>query len=398
VPSADPTQRLETHCVILARGGSKGVAGKNLRPVGGLSLVARSIRAARAAPSVSQVHVSTDDAGIAAEARRFGAEVIDRPAALSGDGATSETGWLHAVQVIEAQGCVVGRLVFLQCTSPLTTGGDIEACLHEMEAKGAACALSVIEDHSFLWGLDAAGLGQGINHDETQQRKRRQDLPPAFRESGAIYCVTRDAFVETGQRFCGPVALCPVDHPPIEIDTLADLTLCTQIAAVRGGADLDPGRLDRIAAVVMDFDGVHTDNLVLTDDTGRETVRTSRGDGMGLEMLRKAGHWRLMILSKERNRVVERRAAKLQIHVSQSVDDKVPALEAWLSEQGLGWDQCLYVGNDVNDAAAMTMAGLSACPSDAHPEILALADWVLPQPGGRGALRAMCDALLARAR
>lgn len=398
VPSADPSHRFETHCVILARGGSKGVPGKNLRLIGGLSLVARSIRAARAAPSVAQVHVSTDDAGIAAEARRFGAEVIDRPAALSGDGATSESGWRHAVQVIEAQGRALGRLVFLQCTSPFTTGADIEACLHEMEARGAACALSVIKDHSFLWRRDAVGRAQGINHDETQQRKRRQDLPPAFRESGAIYCVTRDAFVATGQRFCGPVALCPVEHPPVEIDTLADLTLCSQIAAMRGGADLAPHRLDRIAAVVMDFDGVHTDNLVQTDDAGRETVRTSRGDGMGLEMLRKAGHWRLMILSKERNPVVAQRAAKLQIAVHQSVDDKVAALTSWLSGQDLDWEQCLYVGNDVNDAAAMAKAGLSACPNDAHPEIMTLADWVLPQPGGRGALRAMCDALLARGR
>jgi len=397
-PSAEKSDRFETHCVILARGGSKGVPGKNLKPVGGLSLLARSVRAAKAAPSVDQVHVSTDDAGIAAEARRFGAEVIDRPAELSGDGATSEAGWLHALQVIEGQGRAVGRLVFLQCTSPFTSGEDIQSCLHAMEARDAACALSVVEDHSFLWGRDEAGRGVGINHDETQQRKRRQDLPPAFRESGAIYCVRRDAFASSGQRFCGPVALCPVDHPPVEIDTLDDLALCSQIAAMRGGAGVDPLRLDRVAAVVMDFDGVHTDNLVLTDDSGRETVRTSRGDGMGLEMLRKAGRWKLVIVSKERNRVVERRAAKLQIEVHQSVDDKVPALEAWLSQQGLAWDQCLYVGNDVNDAAAMGRAGLSACPSDAHHEILAMADWVLPKPGGQGALRAMCDALLARAR
>lgn len=366
--------------------------------MGGLSLLARSVRAAKAAPSVDQVHVSTDDAAIAAEARRFGAKVIERPETLSGDGATSESGWLHALQVIEGQGRDVDRLVFLQCTSPFIGGEDIESCLHEMEAKDAACALSVIEDHSFLWGLDEAGRGVGVNHDETEQRKRRQDLPPAFRESGAIYCVRRDAFVTTAQRFCGPVALCPVDHPPIEIDTLDDLALCSQIAAMRGGATFDPLRLDPVSAVVMDFDGVHTDNLVLTDESGRETVRTSRGDGMGLEMLRKAGHWHLMILSKERNRVVERRAAKLQIEVHQSVDDKVPALEAWLAQQGLEWGHCLYVGNDVNDAAAMARAGLSACPCDAHPEILAMADWVLPKPGGRGALRAMCDALLGGAR
>ena len=382
--------------MILARGGSKGVPGKNLRAVGGLSLVARAVRAGRAAPSVTAVHVSTDDAAIAAEARRFGAEVIDRPAGISGDGASSESGWLHALEVIAGQGLPVDRLVFLQCTSPFTTGADIEACLAAMEEQAAACALSVIEDHSFLWSLDAEGRARGTNHDERQPRQRRQDLPPAFRESGAVYCVRAEDFARLGRRFCGPVALAPVDHPPVEIDSLDDLALCAQIAVLRGGSEGLGCRADGIAAVVMDFDGVHTDNLVLTDETGREAVMTSRGDGMGLEMLRKAGRWQLMILSKERNPVVERRAAKLQIEVHQSVDDKVTALEHWLAGQGLGWDQLLYVGNDVNDAAAMARAGLSACPGDAHPEILGMADWVLPQPGGRGALRAMCDALLAR--
>jgi len=159
--------------VILARGGSKGVPGKNLRAVGGLSLVARAVRAGRAAPSVTAVHVSTDDAAIAAEARRFGAEVIDRPTGISGDGASSESGWLHALEVIAGQGLPVDRLVFLQCTSPFTTGADIEACLAAMEEQAAACALSVIEDHSFLWSLDAEGRGRGTNHDERQPRQRQ---------------------------------------------------------------------------------------------------------------------------------------------------------------------------------------------------------------------------------
>lgn len=390
------TSKGATACVILARGGSKGIPGKNLRKLGGVSLIGRSVRAAVAAPSVVATYVSTDDDEIAAEARLFGARIIQRPEGISGDGASSEAGWLHALPLMRADFPDLERLVFLQCTSPFTTGQDIENCLAEMVNQDADCALSVIEDHSFLWGVDAAGQGRGTNHDETKQRQRRQDLPLSYRESGAIYCVNAAAFEQVGRRFCGSVALCPVDHPAVEIDTPADLALCALIATTSDFAGVDAVSLANIRAVVMDFDGVHTDNLVMTDQNGIETVRTSRGDGMGLSMLRDVGHWHLMILSKERNPVVLKRAEKLKIEVHHSVDDKVAALEIWLAERGLGFDALLYVGNDVNDALAMQRAGVSACPSDAHPDILAIADWILPHPGGKGALRTMCDTLLAQ--
>jgi YrbI family 3-deoxy-D-manno-octulosonate 8-phosphate phosphatase len=386
--------------IILARGGSKGIPGKNLRPVGGLSLLARSVRAARAAAGVASVHVSTDDPAIAAEARRFGAGVIDRPAELAGDAATSESGWLHALQVIAAARAEAGqpepdRAVFLQCTSPFTTGADIDACLAAMADRGADCALSVIRDHGFLWAEGADGLAHGTNHDHTAQRQRRQDLPPAWRESGAVYAVRVAAFRAVGRRFCGTVALSPVDHPPVEIDSPADLELCGLLAARPGQGGIDPGRLRAVRALVMDFDGVHTDDTAQVSQDGTESVRVSRSDGMGLGMLRAAGGVALLILSKEKNPVVAARGAKLAIPVLQGIDDKVAALDGWLADRGLDWAAVLYVGNDVNDAAAMARAGLSACPHDAHPAILTAAHWVLPRPGGQGALRVLAEALIA---
>lgn len=402
-----------TAAVILARGGSKGIPGKNLQPVNGVSLVGRSVRAARAAATVDAgVWVSTDDATIAAEARRHGAHIIDRPADLSGDGASSEAGWLHALERIREAHPGLDRLVLLQCTSPFTSGADIDACLAAQTAQGADCALSVIPDHGFLWRRDAQGFGRGTNHDETRQRQRRQDLEPAFLESGAIYTVDADAFERVGRRFCGSVALCEVDHPPVEIDTPGDLALVSAIAAMREagtGPDIDsdigpdsgsegriaPARLARIRALVMDFDGVHTDDTVSTDQNGIESVRTSRGDGLGLGMLRDETDIRLLILSKERNPVVLARAAKLRIEALGGIDDKPAALDGWLRQHGLDPAETAYVGNDINDLAVMGNVGLAICPSDAHPRVLAAAHWVLPRPGGRGALRALADRLLA---
>jgi N-acylneuraminate cytidylyltransferase len=386
----------QTAAIILARGGSKGIPGKNLVKIGGVSLVGRSVRAARAARGVDAgVWVSTDDAGIAAEARAHGASVIDRPAEISGDGASSESGWLHALQVIRGAHPGVSRLVFLQCTSPFTTGPDIDACLEAQAAQGADCALSVLPDHGFLWATGPDGFARGTNHDETQPRKRRQELAPSYLESGAVYTVDAAAFETSGSRFCGRVALAVLDHPPVEIDTPDDLAVVAAIAAVRDRAPVDPARLRALRAVVMDFDGVHTDDLVDTDQGGTETVRTSRRDGMGMGLLRQDTDLRLMILSKEQNPVVAARARKLQIEVHHGVDNKAQLLSGWLTEAGLRAEDVLYVGNDVNDIEVMAMVGLSACPSDAHPSALAAAEWVLPHPGGRGALRAMADQILA---
>lgn len=390
----DPLNQ-NTACIILARGGSVGVPMKNLQKVGGVSLVGRAVRAAVAAGQVGATYVSTDDPAIAAEAARHGARVIDRPAQISDATASSEAGWLHALAPIRADMPGLTRLVMLQCTSPFITATDIDGCLDAMAQKRADCALSVVEDHGFLWGVDADGFGVGQNHDHTIQRQRRQDLPPQYKESGAIYCVDVAAFERTGQRFCGTVALFRVDHPPVEIDSPDDLALCQRIAAAPKLAAVPRDRLARVKAVAMDFDGVHTDNLVMTHQDGTEAVSTSRGDGMGLSRLRSARGLPMIIVSKERNPVVLSRAKKLNIPVQNAVDDKIAALQAWLDGQGLDWSDLLYVGNDVNDAPAMERAGLAACPSDAHDDVLGLADWVLPHPGGQGALRAMCDVLIA---
>ena len=192
----------QTAAVILARGGSKGVPGKNLAPVGGVPLVARAVRAAQAAQGVAGVWVSTDDAAIAALARAEGAQVIERPAEISGDTASSEAGWLHALPILHAALPGLTRLVFLQCTSPFTTGADIDAVLARMQATGADCALSVVPDHGFLWHDGADGFGHGTNHDATRQRPRRQDLPPSWLENGAVYAVDAARFATIGRRFC----------------------------------------------------------------------------------------------------------------------------------------------------------------------------------------------------
>lgn len=152
---------------------------------------------------------------------------------------------------------------------------------------------------------------------------------------------------------------------------------------------------DRVSAVVFDFDGVFTDNRVLTFQDGTEAVLCSRSDGMGIELLRGVG-LPMVVISKERNPVTTARCAKLGLEVVQGVDDKVPAMTAWLAEHNLDPAHSIYVGNDVNDLPCMRLVGCAVAVADAHPAVLAEADVVLPEPGGNGAVRFLAEAIIAR--
>ena len=216
--------------VIPARGGSKGIPGKNLQTVGEIPLVCRSIRAAQASNGVGRVVVSTDDDAIAAAAEAEGAGVIRRPAAIAGDTASSESALLHALELLEQQGPLETELVFLQCTSPFTTGDQIDAVLSALQAEDCNSSFAVSPWHGFLWRAD----GRGINHDPAQPRQRRQDLEPAFLETGAIYAMNVAAFRRCGSRFCPPTSPVMVEQVGPEIDTPKDLALCRSIAAQEG--------------------------------------------------------------------------------------------------------------------------------------------------------------------
>ncbi len=232
MPSTPSPSDITCVAIIPARGGSKGVPRKNILEVGGVSLIARSIHAAQAAQRVDAVYVSTDDAEIAQAARDAGAGVIERPAEISGDVASSEAALLHGLDVLAEAGIRPERLVFLQCTSPFTEGEDIDNCVAALDDPAVAAALSVKDDHGFYWSIQD-GFAVGINHDAAQPRKRRQELPPQYRETGAVYAMRVDAFRAVGRRFCGPVIAVPSEAPFVEIDTLEDFELCNAIAAQR---------------------------------------------------------------------------------------------------------------------------------------------------------------------
>lgn len=381
--------------IIPARGGSKGVPGKNVRPVGGRPLIARAIDALLAADGVDVVVVSTDDTEIATVARDAGAQVVDRPTEIAGDTATSESALLHALDVLAAHGGEPEVTVFVQATSPFIDPADVSRGVAAVRSGANDVAFSVAESHVFLWRETADGA-EGVNHDKSF-RPRRQDREPEYAETGAFYVMRTAGFREAGHRFFGRVAMIEVSpRTAVEIDTEDDLALVDALVASQSVAQAAAQVLEPIPAraVVTDFDGVHTDDTATVDQDGREAVRVSRSDGMGIELLRKAGV-PVLILSKEKNPVVLRRAEKLKVEVVSGEDDKETALRAWAKQADIDLSDVAYLGNDVNDVAPLGIVGWPIVVADAHPTAKAAARIVLSAAGGRGAVRELADRVLA---
>ncbi|WP_376774032.1 cytidylyltransferase domain-containing protein [Allostreptomyces psammosilenae] len=414
-PAATPTATALV--VIPARGGSKGVPGKNTAPVGGIPLVARAVQAALAARRATRVVVSTDDPGIAAVARQAGADVIDRPAELAGDGATSESALLHAVDADAARhgDAEADVVVLVQCTSPFITAQDIDGVIAAVTVDGADSALTVAPFHGFVWregdpeattatpgGATAGPTGaHGVNHDAAF-RPRRQDRPQDLLETGAAYAMRTAGLRRAGHRFFGRVALVRTDPARVlEIDEPNELARARALAPLLDSAaapDVEvtprPER-DAIDAIVLDFDGTQTDDRVQVDSEGRETVSVHRGDGLGIAALRRAGI-PVLILSTETNPVVAARAAKLRVPVLHGIDRKDLALKKWCEEQGIAPERVVYVGNDVNDLPCFDLVGWPIAVADAHDVVRARARAVTTVRGGYGAIREIAAWILGK--
>lgn len=151
---------------------------------------------------------------------------------------------------------------------------------------------------------------------------------------------------------------------------------------------------DRIKLIVYDFDGVMTNNLVTVNQDGQEYVAANRSDGLGVGMIRKLGVEQV-ILSTEVNPVVKARADKIGLEAIHGIRDKASALLEIADKRSISVGEVLFVGNDVNDAAGMALAGFKVAPADAHPSILALADYVTEAKGGHGVVRELADVLMA---
>lgn len=207
--------------IIPARGGSKGLPGKNIKNMNGKPLLAYSIEQAKLEGFEHKIVVSSDCEQIGKVALSYGAEFLKRPEDLSNDTATSESALLHALDEYEKIGFVPEYVCFLQCTSPIRSDSDIQKALLQLISEKSDSLLSVSPNHRFIWRIEN-NVPKSINYD-FRNRKRRQDLDPEFVENGSIYIFKPWVLKQNNNRLGGKVSLYLMpDEASFEIDSAFD--------------------------------------------------------------------------------------------------------------------------------------------------------------------------------
>jgi N-acylneuraminate cytidylyltransferase len=399
---------MEILALIPARGGSKSIPRKNIRPLAGFPLIAYSIAAAIQSKYVTRTIVSTDDDEIARIAREYAAGTpFMRPAEFAQDHTTDFPVYTHALGWLkEHEGYQPEVVVQLRPTSPLRPPGcvdqAIQVLLDHPEADSVRGVIPSGQNPFKMWQMSQSGQMiplLSLPDVAEPYNAPRQALPQTYWQTGHIDAIRTSTI--TGKGSLSGDVIYPIQIDPryaVDIDTLRDWQRAEWLIAQAELPMVYPGPSKRplpntIDLLVFDFDGVMTDDSVWVDQDGRESVAANRGDGLGIAMLRKAGI-PMLVLSTEPNPVVSARCRKLQLDVIQGVGDKATALQSMLAERKIDPQHVVYLGNDVNDLPCFPLVGCAVAVADAHPDVLAQADLILNHRGGHGAVRELCDRIV----
>ncbi|SFU91888.1 N-acylneuraminate cytidylyltransferase [Polaromonas sp. YR568] len=230
---------LRTIAFIFARGGSKGVPGKNIKMLDGKPLIAHSIAVARSCASIETVIVSTDDAAIAAAAREHGAEVpFIRPAELAADSSPEWLAWRHAIEWVQKERGAFDLFVSLPPTSPFRNRQDVESCIQTLVEDPAADIVITVKNadrspYFNMVALDPEGYA-GLVIKPTASITRRQDAPVVYDITTVAYAAKPSFILKANGIFEGRIKTVKV--PPeraLDIDTPYDFMLAEAIAGIR---------------------------------------------------------------------------------------------------------------------------------------------------------------------
>lgn len=209
---------------VFARGGSKGLPGKNILELGGIPLVGHSIRVAKSLPEVSAVFVSTDSPEIANIAATFGAAVIERPSELSSDTASEWDAWRHAIAHVRNLGIEFDVFLSLPATSPLRNTADVQNCLGALTADTDVVITVTSASRSPFFNMVKRGPDGIVNKlIESETYTRRQDAPEAFDMTTVAYVLRPDFIFSSPSLFSGRVKSIVIPKErAVDIDDLWD--------------------------------------------------------------------------------------------------------------------------------------------------------------------------------
>ena len=397
---------LEVLAIIPAYCSTDELTQQYIRPLGAHPLIAYSIAAGMKAMHVTRTLVATQSETLAAVARDCGADV---PFLLPSGPVLQQANDRALLryllnQLVEKQAYRPELVAWLHPFTPIRPSNCVDQAVEVLLANplvGAVHGIMPVRSSVLtMWKINFEG-------DIVSLSNQVSSINPTNETASEItYYQTRHiSVIRTGSSLDVSPWDVQVSHPLIldaryNIDVSAPFGWEWADWIIRH-AQLDmvyPGHQPRplpkhVELLVLDFDGVMTDNRVWVDENGHEQIAAYRGDSLGLSRLRRAGV-DTIVLSTETNPVVAERCRKLNLPVVQGVSDKASALGAILSERQVDPTQVVYLGNDINDLPCFPIVGCAVVTADAHHNARYQADMVLTRCGGYGAVRELCDILL----
>ena len=198
-------------------------------------------------------------------------------------------------------------------------------------------------------------------------------------------------------RIAGKMVLYEMDFwQTWEIDTSEDIPLTEfYINEKLKGFEYFDIKLEEIDLIALDFDGVMTDNKVLTFQDGSEGIFANRLDGLAISKLNEL-NIPMVVISTEKNKVVSSRSAKLNLECIQGVNNKRESLIGYCNKNGFDLKKVLFIGNDINDLEIMKSVGYPLCPADAHESVKNISRFIFSRKGGDGVVRELFDLITSK--
>lgn len=376
----------KTIAFLPARGGSKSIPLKNIRPFCGKPLIYWSLRALQETGEIDEIYVATDSEKIAETVSGFRfskVRIFERSSENARDHSTTESVMTEFIKSKQLRDEDI--FILVQATMPLVRAEDISGGLRLRRETGSESILSCARVKLFIWD----DHGNPVNYD-FRNRPRRQDFEGNLMENGSFYINTAGDIMRTGNRLSGKISVYEMEpYTSIDIDDEDDWIVAEKLMRKY---ILTRAPEKNIKVFFTDVDGTLTDSGMYYGDNGEVLKKFSTRDGKGFELLRKAGI-KTGIITSEQTTIVEQRAKKIKADfLYQGIADKLETIENFCSVNNISLDEIAYIGDDINDLDLLSQAGLAACPADSSDKVKAIPGIkVLACEGGKGAVREFID-------
>lgn len=387
--------------IIPARGGSKSIHLKNIKPINGKPLIYWSIDAAIACEYINMVYISTEDGRIKDSVDKYitnnsnninihKVKCINRSKTTATDVASTESVMLEFAEKYEFT-----DIVLIQATSPLIKSKDLNYGIQKYLYNNYDSLLSVVKQKRFLWSEIERNLVSPQNYDYLN-RPRRQDFKGFLAENGAFYITKKELLLKTNSRISGNIGFYEMDEKTYyEIDEPDDWNLIENIMSndERNRYKLSMG-LNNIKMVLTDCDGVLTNGGMYYGQNGEELKRFNSKDGMAFELL-KQKNIITGIVTGEKIELVKKRAEKLNVdELYMGAKNKLKILEILVDKYNIAYSEVAYIGDDINDIDVIKKVGFGCCVQNAVEDVKKVSKYITKLDGGKGAFREMVEIIL----